>query len=190
MTRAGVLALQGDVREHRAALEAAGADSVIEVRRPEQLDTVDALAMPGGESTTVGRLMAEYGLDEAVRRRVAQGMAILGTCAGLILLAREVEDFGLPVLGLLPLRVRRNAYGRQVDSFETHVSAPELGADPLPAVFIRAPRILAVGAGVEVLARHRGDPVLCRHGRLLAATFHPELTPDPRVHGLLLRLAR
>ncbi len=189
MTRAGVLALQGDVREHVAALEAAGADTVAEIRRPEQLDRLAALVLPGGESTTVSRLMVEYGLADAIRQRVDAGMAVLGTCAGLILLAEAVDDFRLPVLGLLPLRVRRNAYGRQVDSFEARLEAPALGPEPLPAVFIRAPRIVEAGEGVDILARHRGDPVLCRRGRVVGASFHPELTADRRVHRLLLQAA-
>jgi 5'-phosphate synthase pdxT subunit len=189
VTRAGVLALQGDVREHATALKAAGADTVVEIRRPEQLADLGALVLPGGESTTVSRLLTEYGLGETIRQRVDDGMAVLGTCAGLILLAGAVDDFPLPVLGLLPVRVRRNAYGRQVDSFETLLDAPALGAEPLPAVFIRAPRIVEAGDGVDILARHRGDPVLCRRGRVLAATFHPELTADRRVHRLLLDAA-
>lgn len=188
--RAAVLALQGDVREHAAALRAAGAVDVIEVRRPSALEGVDALVVPGGESTTIGRLMRENGLDEAITTRVGEGMAVLGTCAGLILLAAEVEQSGQPPLGLLPIRVRRNAYGRQVDSFETSLQVDALGGTPLPAVFIRAPKVLDVADGVSVLARHAGDPVLLRWGRLLGATFHPEMTADRRIHRYLLDLAR
>ncbi len=186
--RAGVLALQGDVLEHARALREAGATEVREVRRPADLDGLTALVMPGGESTTIGKLMAEYGLDEAIPRRLHEGMAVFGTCAGLILLSTDVVDFDQPLLGLLPATVRRNAYGRQVDSFETTLGVPAVSSEPLPAVFIRAPRVESVGDGVQVLAEHGGHPVLCRYGRILAATFHPELTPDRRLHRYLLEL--
>jgi 5'-phosphate synthase pdxT subunit len=185
---AGVLALQGDVAEHLRALREAGADEVREVRRPADLDGLRTLVIPGGESTTIGKLMVEYGLDEAIRRRVGEGMAVFGTCAGLILLSTEIEGSDQPRLGLLPARVRRNAYGRQVDSFETVLEVPALSPEPMPAVFIRAPRVESVGPGVEVLARHAGSPVLCRAGRILAATFHPELTADRRLHRHALEL--
>lgn len=186
--KAGVLALQGDVAEHVRALREAGAAEVREVRRPGDLDGLAALVMPGGESTTIGKLMAEYGLDQAIPRRVREGMAVFGTCAGLILLATEIEGTDQPRLGLLPAVVRRNAYGRQVDSFETELDAPALGPERLAAVFIRAPRIQSVAPEVEVLARHDGHPVLCRHGRIVVATFHPELTADRRLHRHALRL--
>ena len=186
--RAGVLALQGDVAEHARALREVGATEVREVRRPADLDGLAALVMPGGESTTIGKLMAEYGLDEAIPRRLNEGMALFGTCAGLILLATEVVGSDQPRLGLLPAKVHRNAYGRQVDSFETTLRVPAIAAEPMPAVFIRAPRVESVGDGVEVLAEHGGHPVLCRYGRILAATFHPELTPDRRLHRHLLEL--
>lgn len=185
----GVLALQGDVAEHLRALREAGADSVRSVLRPRDLDRLDALVMPGGESTTIGRLMREYELDAAIRRRVAEGMAVFGTCAGLILLATEVVGRDSPWLGLLPIRVRRNAYGRQRDSFEALLEAPNVDARPLEAVFIRAPQIEAVGPEVAVLANHSGHPVLCRHGRILAASFHPELTGDRRLHRYFLAMA-
>lgn len=186
---AGVLALQGDVAEHGRALSEAGAAEVREIRRPADLDGVGALVIPGGESTTIGALMWEYGLDRAITERVGAGMAVFGTCAGMILLATDIADSSQPRLGLLPARVRRNAYGRQVDSFEAHLDAPAVSPRPLEAVFIRAPWIESVEPGVEVLARHAGRIVLCRQGRLLACSFHPELTPDRRLHRFFLGLA-
>jgi pyridoxal 5'-phosphate synthase pdxT subunit len=172
----GVLALQGNFREHAAALRRLGAD-VVEVRRPEQVQGLDGLVLPGGESTAIARLMRLYGLEEAVARF---GGAVLGTCAGMILLDRDH-------LGLVDVRVRRNAYGRQVASFEADVALAEDPA-PLRGVFIRAPRVEEVGPDVEVLAEHEGAPVLLRQGRCLVASFHPELTDDPRVHERFLQL--
>jgi 5'-phosphate synthase pdxT subunit len=178
----GVLALQGDFREHIAALEAAGARAV-PIRRPEQLAEVDALVIPGGESTTIRRLLRAYELAEPVRERAAAGLPVYGTCAGCILLAREVDGAAAPELGLMDIGVTRNAYGRQVDSFETDVAIPALGPEPLHAVFIRAPRIQWVGDDVEVLARLAdGTVVAARQGNLLVSTFHPELTGDRRLH--------
>lgn len=187
-TRVGVLALQGDVAEHLAALREAGAGAVSAVRGPGVLASLDGLVIPGGESTTIGRLMAERGLHREIQTRVAQGMGVFGTCAGLILLAEQVVGRGAPGLGLLPITVRRNAYGRQLDSFETHISAPSISPAALPAVFIRAPWIEALGPGVEVLASHDGRCVLCRLGRVLGASFHPELTGDRRLHRYFLSL--
>lgn len=174
--RIGVLALQGAFREHASTLRRLGAD-VREVRLPHELDGLDGLVIPGGESTTMVRVAALYGIDEALR---AFDAPILGTCAGMIVLDREH-------LGLADLVVERNAYGRQVQSFEADV---DLAGDevPLRGVFIRAPRISELGAEVEVLGRLDGDPVLVRDGRLLLASFHPELTDDPRVHELFLEL--
>jgi 5'-phosphate synthase pdxT subunit len=176
--RVGVLALQGNFREHVAMLRRLGVDAV-EIRLPEQLEGVDALVIPGGESTTFMRLMRLYGLDEAVRRF---GGPVFGTCAGMIVLDREH-------LGLVDLVVDRNAYGRQVASFEADI-ALEGEPDPLRGVFIRAPRLRERGAGVEVLAEHDGEPVLLRDGRFLVASFHPELTDDTRVHERFLELVR
>ncbi len=187
-TRAGVLALQGDVVEHARALREAGAQEVREVRRPADLDGLCALVMPGGESTTIGKLMVEYGLDRAIPRHIQGGMSVLGTCAGLILLATEIVGSEQPRLGLVPMVVWRNAYGRHVDSFETTLDVPDISSEPMPAVFIRAPKIESVGDGVDVLARYGGHPVLCRSGRILGATFHPELSDDRRVHRHLLEL--
>jgi 5'-phosphate synthase pdxT subunit len=174
--RIGVLALQGAFREHAQILRRLGAD-VVEVRLPEELDGLDGLVIPGGESTTIMRLARLYGLDEAIRRYAGP---VLGTCAGMIVVDREH-------LGLADLEVDRNAYGRQVRSFEADV---DLDGDerPLRGVFIRAPRIRALGDGARVLGRLDGEPVLVRDGRLLLASFHPELTDDPRVHERFLEL--
>jgi 5'-phosphate synthase pdxT subunit len=174
----GVLALQGNFREHAAMLRRLGAD-VVEVRKPEQLEGLDGLVIPGGESTTFTRLMRLYGLDEAIRRFER---AVFGTCAGMIVLDREH-------LGLVDLVVDRNAYGRQIASFEADLSLAD-DARPLHGVFIRAPRVREVGEGVEVVASHDGEPVLLRDGRFLVAAFHPELTDDTRVHERFLDLVR
>ncbi len=176
--RIGVLALQGAFREHARALRAAGAD-VVEVRLPRQLDGLDGLVIPGGESTTITKLAALYGLDEAIR---SFERPIFGTCAGMILLDRSH-------LGLADFEVERNAYGRQVASFEADLEVE--GDDrPFRGVFIRAPRVRDVGPGVEVLAERDGEPVLLRDGRVLVAAFHPELTDDPRIHERFLELVR
>ena len=174
----GVLAVQGNFREHAATLRRLGAD-VVEVRKPEQLEGLDGLVVPGGESTTFMRLMRLYGLDEALR---SFGAPVFGTCAGMIVLDRRH-------LGLIDLEVDRNAYGRQVASFEADLRlAGE--AEPLRGVFVRAPRVREVGEGVEVLADRDGEPVLLREGRFLVASFHPELTEDTRVHELFLEVVR
>ena len=176
--RIGVLALQGNFREHAAMLRRLGADPV-EVRKPEQLAGLDGLAIPGGESTTFMRLMRLYGLEDAIRRFE---QPVLGTCAGLIVLDRDH-------LGLVDLEVERNAYGRQVASFEADL---ELAGEekPLRGVFIRAPRIQRAGEEVEVLGELDGEPVLLKQGRFIVATFHPELTDDTRVHALFLDAVR
>jgi len=174
----GVLAVQGNFREHAAMLRRLGVDSV-EVRKPEQLEGLDALVIPGGESTTFMRLMRLYGLDQAVR--TFEG-PILGTCAGMIVLDRRH-------LGAVDIEVDRNAFGRQVASFEADL-ALEGDVKPLRGVFIRAPRVREVGPGVEVLAELGGEPVLLREGRVIVASFHPELTDDTRVHERFLELVR
>ena len=171
----GVLAVQGNFREHAAMLRRLGAD-VAEVRLPEELGGLDGLVIPGGESTTITRLMRLYGLEEAIRRF---GGAIFGTCAGMILLDRNHLD-------LVDIEVDRNAYGRQVASFEADL---ELDGQPLRGVFIRAPRVRVTG-DVEVLSEHEGEPVLVRDGRIIVASFHPELTEDTRVHEKFLELVR
>ena len=176
--RIGVLAVQGNVREHVRALEGLGAEAV-EVRKPDELSGLDGLVIPGGESTTFMRLMRLYGLDEAVRRFPGP---VLGTCAGMIVLDRAH-------LGLVDLQVERNAYGRQVASFEADVRLEGMD-EPLRGVFIRAPRVSDAGPNVQVLAELDGEPVLVRDGRFLVASFHPELTDDTRVHELFLELVR
>jgi 5'-phosphate synthase pdxT subunit len=176
--RIGILAVQGNVREHAAVLRKLGAEPV-EVRLPEQLAELDGLVIPGGESTAIGRLVRLYGLEEAIRRF---DRPIFGTCAGMILLDRNH-------LGVLDLEVSRNAYGRQVASFEADLQLA--GEDePLRGIFIRAPRVIGAGRHVEVLAELDGEPVLLRDGRLLVASFHPELTGDTRVHERFLELVR
>ncbi len=174
--RVGVLAVQGNFREHAATLRRLGAD-VVEVRKPEQLEALDGLVIPGGESTAIGRLVRIYGLEEAIRRFDGP---IFGTCAGMILLDRDH-------MGLADLTVQRNAYGRQVASFEADLDL-EGDERPLRGVFIRAPRVEETGPEVEVLAEHDGRPVLLRDGRILVASFHPELTDDTRVHQQFLEL--
>jgi 5'-phosphate synthase pdxT subunit len=174
----GVLALQGAFREHVAMLRSLGAD-VVEVRLPKQLDGLDGLVVPGGESTTIMRLAGLYGLDEAIKRFDG---AVLGTCAGMIVLDRER-------LGLIDIAVERNAFGRQVASFEADVEI-EGESEPFRAVFIRAPWIREAGPDVEILATVDGHPVLAREGRILVASFHPELTDDTRIHERFLNLVR
>ncbi|MEI7517922.1 MAG: pyridoxal 5'-phosphate synthase glutaminase subunit PdxT [Mycobacteriaceae bacterium] len=185
----GVLALQGDTREHLAALTEAGAQAST-VRRRSELDAVDALVIPGGESTTMSLLLREFDLLEPLRQRLADGMPAYGSCAGMILLAGEILDAGAPgreaeALGAIDMTVRRNAFGRQVDSFEGDIDV--LGLDePVRAVFIRAPWVERIGPGVEVLARADGHIVAVRQGPVLATAFHPEMTGDRRVHTLFV----
>ena len=176
----GVLALQGGFEAHLHALARAAAE-VLEVRRVGQLADVRALIVPGGESTTLLNLMADEPWFDALTAFHARGGSLFGTCAGAILLAREVRSPAQPSLGLLDATAERNAYGRQVDSFETLLEAPALGG-LVPGVFIRAPRLTGLGGGVEVLASRGREPVLVRQDRVWAATFHPELTNDPRIH--------
>jgi 5'-phosphate synthase pdxT subunit len=185
MVKVGVLALQGDFREHARALEAVGARPV-EVRTPAQLADVEALVIPGGESTTIGKLARAYELVEPIRSRADAGMPVLGTCAGMIVMAQRVLD-GEPLLGLMDVTVRRNAYGRQVDSFEADVDVE--GIDhPVRGVFIRAPWIEEVGRDVEVLAEHEARPVVLRQGTLLSASFHPELIGETALHEAFVKL--
>ena len=180
--RIGVLALQGDFARHAAVLARCGVEAV-EVRRAEELADVDGLIIPGGESTTLLKLMDEWAFVPALEKFHAAGRPIFGTCAGLIVLAREVESPRQFSLGLIDVTVERNAYGRQRESFEASGTVTLDGrAHPLEMVFIRAPRIRRVGAGVETLAEHQGEPVMARQGSVLVATFHPELTDDRAVH--------
>ena len=201
----GVLALQGAFREHRQSLERCGAE-VTEIRRPlddsdavfKGLDRLDGIVLPGGESTTMGKLLVDWSLRDAIMACGRAGMPIYGSCAGLILLCREIEGpdglrMDQPRIGLLDARVRRNAFGRQVDSFETELNVKGVAED-LRAVFIRAPLIVETGPGVEVLAQvereGRNYPVAVRQGHLLASSFHPELTPDLRFHQAFLSMCR
>ena len=186
--RIGVLAVQGAVREHVRAIREIGAEPV-EVRLPRDLVDLDALIMPGGESTTMRRLIDAYGLREPIVALARAGAPLLGTCAGMILLADRLTDGEAPYFGLLDLEVRRNGYGRQLDSFEADLDVPALGDEPLHGIFIRAPLVTDVGPRVEVLARDpHGNPVAVRQGRVLATAFHPELTGDLRLHRLLLEM--
>jgi 5'-phosphate synthase pdxT subunit len=182
--KAGVLALQGDFREHAAVLAELGA-SPLEVRTPEELERVDCLVIPGGESTTMATLAWSGGLVQPIRDRARHGMPMLGTCAGMIVMAERVEG-GEPVLALVDIGVRRNAYGRQVDSFEADVDVD--GVDhQVRAVFIRAPIVEQVGDAVRVLAEHEGHPVVLEQGNLVVASFHPELVGETRLHEYVLR---
>jgi 5'-phosphate synthase pdxT subunit len=204
LTRCGVLALQGAFIEHVQLLSALGVDTV-QVRRPDQLSGLDALIIPGGESTSVGKLAVAYGLVEPIRRMAQEGFPIWGTCAGMILLARDV-GFGQPLLGVMDIVVRRNAFGRQVDSFEVGLDIPVLrtvstGAEcgrPFPGLFIRAPLVERLGPAAEALARlpddvriagQAGAVVAARQGKLVATAFHPELTGDSRFHRYFLAVA-
>ncbi|OYT70229.1 MAG: pyridoxal 5'-phosphate synthase glutaminase subunit PdxT [Armatimonadetes bacterium JP3_11] len=185
----GVLALQGDFVEHRAMLARIGVDSC-EVRKLSDLESVDALIIPGGESTTIGKLLTRYELDKAIRTRAEQGMPIYGTCAGLILLAQEIEGSTQPRLGLMDIAVVRNAFGRQIESFEADIPFKPTPERPVRGVFIRAPIVSKVGAGVEVLSEFDGNIVAVQQGNLLATAFHPELTDDERVHRYFLNMIR
>lgn len=191
----GVLAVQGDVREHRAALEAAGARTIA-VRRPEEVTRVDGIVLPGGESTTIDKLTRTFDLRDPLRSRIADGLPVYGSCAGMILLADRLLD-GNPqqqTLGGLDITVRRNAFGRQVDSYETDLEVADIAGGPVRAVFIRAPWVEQAGDGVEVLAgvEAKGEtrPVVVRQGHLLATSFHPEVTGDHRVHALFVEMVR
>jgi 5'-phosphate synthase pdxT subunit len=185
----GVLAVQGDFSEHIAVLRSIGARAV-EVRLPSQLAEIDALIIPGGESTTITRLLDIYELCEPIRRLGAEGLPIWGTCAGAIVLAKHATDLDRPNLALMDIDVRRNAFGRQVDSFEADLAVEGMGGAPLHAIFIRAPLIDRAGPSVQVLARlDDGAIVAAREGALLATSFHPELTGDVRFHRLLVELA-
>ena len=167
-----------------------GVDAV-DVRRPEQLDDIDALIIPGGESTTIGKLAAQYGFIPKLRERASAGMPVWGTCAGAIFIANDVPGHPHPIAQLMDIQVERNAFGRQVDSFEQDLDIPDIGDEPFHAVFIRAPRIARAGPEVEILARlDDGTIVAARQGRLLATSFHPELTPDQRLHERFLSLAK
>ena len=185
--RIGVLGLQGDFREHVETLRLMGVETLV-VKLPEDLELVDGLIIPGGESTTMGRIMVEMGMKELLKEKIENGMPVFGTCAGMILLSKKVEGYEQPLLEVLDVEIERNAYGRQVESFEVDINIPELGDRPFRAIFIRAPKIKKLGEGVEVLASYDGDPVLVRQGNILASSFHPELTQDTRIHEYFIRM--
>ena len=195
MATIGVLALQGDFREHETMLRGLGV-STRQVRSADDLRGLDGLIIPGGESTTFCRLMADFGLYDPLRAFVKTGVPVWGTCAGMIVLARHASDLGFPTLEAMDVEVLRNAYGRQVDSFEGDLDVPRLGATRFHAVFIRAPVVAGVGPGVEVLATIRREPdsrdapVALREGFLMATSFHPELTDDSRFHSYFLDLVK
>ncbi len=195
MMRIGILALQGDVSEHliamRNAMRGMKIDGeVLEAKRRDELRDLDFLVIPGGESTAIGRLITEYGIDSELKKLVRKGIPVMGTCAGLVLLSKggdeEVRRSGQPLLGLMDIRVKRNAFGRQRESFEIDVGITALGREPYHAVFIRDPAIEEAGDGVDVLARVENRIVMARQHRILAVAFHPELTMDSRVHEYFL----
>jgi 5'-phosphate synthase pdxT subunit len=188
--RVGVLALQGDFREHAAMLTSIGADPVL-VRLPREIDAIDALVVPGGESTTIGKLADRVGLIDPLREAIGAGLPTLGTCAGMIFLAGSTTEAAPQIqLGVLDIVVQRNAFGRQVASFEAELDVAGIEGGPVHAVFIRAPWVAKVGKAVDVLADVDGHPVVVREGRILATAFHPELTRDGRIHTLLLQSLR
>ena len=184
----GVLAVQGDFIEHASVLRQLEAEA-LPVRLPQELDGLDGLIIPGGESTAISRLMLSYGLTQAIRALARDGLPILGTCAGMILLAKSVHEPGMEPIGAMDIEVRRNAFGRQVDSFETDLAIPALGQEPFHAVFIRAPLVEGASPEVEILAKVDGGAgVAARQGKLVVSAFHPELTDDPRFHAYFLNI--
>jgi 5'-phosphate synthase pdxT subunit len=190
--RIGVLALQGDFAAHIKMLEGLGAEGKA-VRLPEHLEEIDGIIIPGGESTTIGKLMVIYNLQEVLQRKIQEGVPIWGTCAGLILLAKETDNAlaGQPLLASMNIGVRRNAFGSQRESFETDLSVPALGEAPFHAFFIRGPAVESVGPGVEVLATLDDDTIVAvREGTLLGTAFHPEVSGDPRFHQYFLRIVQ
>lgn len=186
----GILALQGAFREHRKVIESLG-HTAVEVRKPEQLEGVDGIIIPGGESTTIGKLMIDYSLLEPIRHMAQAGIPIFGTCAGMVLLAKDIKGSDQPRLGLMDVSVVRNGFGRQVDSFEEDINIDALGEKPFRAVFIRAPYIESISPQVGILAQlDRDRVVLARQGNLLACAFHPELTDDKRIHKYFLQMVK
>ncbi|QSO50860.1 pyridoxal 5'-phosphate synthase glutaminase subunit PdxT [Alicyclobacillus curvatus] len=181
----GVLALQGAFREHRTLFERLGAQTTL-VKLPEHLEGLNGLVIPGGESTTMGKLLREYELLEPIQALGQEGFPLLGTCAGMIVLAKHIVGAPEPHLALMDITVNRNSFGRQRESFETDLNIPAIGADAFPAVFIRAPHVEEVGEGVDVLARYEDRVVAAREGNLVALSFHPELTDDDRLHKYFL----
>jgi 5'-phosphate synthase pdxT subunit len=190
LARIGVLAIQGDFLEHQQVLERIGAE-VLEVRLPKQLDGLDGLIIPGGESTTIVQLMDIFGFREVIREKARSGMPIWGTCAGMIVLANKLTDHRPDPLKVMDIEVSRNAFGRQIDSFETDLDIKGIDGPPFKAVFIRAPVVNKIGKTVKLLALLQdGRPVAVRQGKLLATSFHPELTNDTRFHELFVRVAK
>lgn len=186
----GVLALQGAFEEHLACLIRLKVEASA-VRLQRELQGLDGLVIPGGESTTMARLMRDYGLTAPLRKLIRSGFPVMGTCAGMIVLSHKIADVGAPTLDAMDIKVHRNGFGRQIDSFETLLSIPVIGEAPFPAVFIRAPFIEHIGDGVEVLARlSDGTAVAARQGNMLALSFHPELTDDHRLHAYFLEIVR
>lgn len=185
----GILDLQGDVREHQNAIEIAGGRA-LSVKLPRSLKMVDGLIIPGGESTTISKLMAIYGFFDAINLFILEGGAVYGTCAGTIILAKNVIGDRLPTLGLLDMQVERNAYGRQVDSFEEEIQIKEMDQTPFRAIFIRAPIISETGPDVSIMASLNGYPVMVKKDNILATTFHPELSSDNRVHKYFIKMAK
>lgn len=183
----GVLALQGAFIEHQKSLATCGVES-IQIRKPEQLGSIQGLIIPGGESTTMGKLMEQFKFFEPIIELGKSGLPIFGTCAGLIMLAKDIAGSTQPRLGFMDMKAERNAFGRQVESFETNLDVPELGQEPMRAVFIRAPYIKQVGDQVKVLAVYQDKIVLARQGNFLAAAFHPELTEDVRLHRYFIQM--
>jgi pyridoxal 5'-phosphate synthase pdxT subunit len=188
MIKIGVLGLQGAVREHVRSVEACGAEAVV-VKKVEQLAVIDGLIMPGGESTTMRKLIDQYGFFEPLKEFASQGKLMFGTCAGLILLAKELVDYPEPHLGLFDVTVERNSFGRQKDSFEAELSIQGLD-EPFVGVFIRAPHIVKAGENVEILAKHEGRIVAAREGQFLGCSFHPELTDDHRFTKLFIEMVK
>jgi 5'-phosphate synthase pdxT subunit len=185
--KVGVLALQGAFREHCWMLERCNVTAV-EIRKAEELDDVAGLIIPGGESTTIGKLMVQWGILDKIKTRASQGMAIYGTCAGMIMLAKEIVDSDQPRLGLMDVTVRRNGFGRQQESFEASMSVPEFGKEPVQAVFIRAPYIEQASPQVKVMAVVNDKIVIARQDKMLVTAFHPELTEDDRIHKYFISM--
>ncbi|MDK2886153.1 MAG: pyridoxal 5-phosphate synthase pdxT subunit [Thermosipho sp. (in: thermotogales)] len=184
----GVSGIQGDFREHKQMLEKMGIETLV-VRKPEELDFVDALIIPGGESTTMIRIMKMTGFYEALKNKIIEGFPVFGTCAGMIVLSNEVVNFPQDSLKAIDIKVERNAYGRQVDSFETDVNL-KFSSDPFRAIFIRAPKVVEYDNSVEVLSEYENSPILLRQGKILVASFHPELTDDVRVHEYFIEMVK
>ncbi|HPS57662.1 MAG TPA: pyridoxal 5'-phosphate synthase glutaminase subunit PdxT [Spirochaetota bacterium] len=187
--KAGVLAMQGAFHKHKLVMESLGAET-LEVRTNDELLSVDCLIIPGGESTVMGKLLVKNNLMKTLRARILDGMPVFGTCAGMILMSRVIEGMDQPSLEVMDITVERNAYGRQLESFETELEVSAIAGGPFPGIFIRAPKIVSTGNGVEVLAELDSVPVLVRQKNMLAASFHPELTGDRRIHEFFASMVK